>query len=123
MFYAPNPIVENALREADGDCSEATALLEGVEMQLRRNPARKEEDYQRVQGLLGNVRRLGGWDGPTEFVPRALISELESVIATIEAWREPMLDQIGVPLRRALSILTECAKTIGVSDTGLSPSN
>jgi hypothetical protein len=118
MFYTPNPIVEQALREADGHCSQATARLEGIEMQWGRNPAR-EEDCWRVQGLLTSMRRLGGSDEPTEFVPRARISELESVIATIEAWREPILDQIGVPLKRALSILTECAKTVGVSDTGL----
>lgn len=118
MFYTPNPIVVKALRDADGHCSEATARLEGIEMQWGRNPAR-EEDCWRVQGLLRGVRRLGGWDGPTELMPRAPISELQSVIATIEAWREPMLDQIGVPLKRALSILTECAKTVGVSDTGL----
>jgi hypothetical protein len=118
MFYTPNPIVEQALREADGYCSMATARLEGIEMQLSGNPAR-EEDYWRVQGLVRSMRRLGGSDDPTEFVPRARITELESVIATIEAWRAPMLDQIGVLLKQALSILTECAKTVGVSDTGL----
>jgi hypothetical protein len=118
MFYTPNPIVEKALREAGGYCSQATAQLEGIEMKWGKNPAR-ENDYPRVQGLLRSVRRLGGSDEPTELVPRPRISELENVIATIEAWREPVLDQIGVPLKRALSILTECAKTVGVSDTGL----
>jgi hypothetical protein len=118
MFYTPNPIVVRALRDADGYCSQATAQLEGIEMQWRRVPAR-EEDCGRIQGLLGSMRRLGRWDGPTELVPRARISELESIIATIGAWREPALDQIGVPLKRALSILSECANTVGVSDTGL----
>jgi hypothetical protein len=119
MFYTPNPIVENALREAGGYCSQATARLEGIELRWRQNPAR-EEDCWRVQELLKSMRRLGGSDEPTEFVPRARISELESgVIATIEAWREPELDQIVEPLKRALRILMECAKTVGVSDTGL----
>jgi hypothetical protein len=119
MFYTPNPIVVNALREADGCCSEATALLEGIEMRWSRDSARNE-DCWRLQGLLTSVRHLAESDEPTEFVPRARILELESVIATIEAWREPMLDQVGVLLKRALSILTACAKKVGVSDTGLS---
>ncbi len=119
MYYTPNPIVEKALREADGCCSQATALLEGIEMQWSRGAA-THEDCWRLQGLLKGVRRLGGWDGPTELVPRASISELESVIATIEAWGEPVvLREVGVPLKQALGILTECAKAVGVSDTGL----
>jgi hypothetical protein len=118
MFYTPNHIVEKALREAGGECSQATARLEGIEMQWGRSPAR-EGDYPRLQGLLKSMRRLGRSGEPTELVPRARITELESVIAAIEDWREPILDQIRVPLKRALSILTECAKTVGVSDTGL----
>jgi hypothetical protein len=117
-FYTPNPIVEKALREASGCVSRATALLEGIEMQWSRSPD-MHEDCWRVQCLLKDVRDLGGSDGPTEVVSRARISELESVIAAIETWRQPMLGQVGVSLKRALSILTECAKTVGVSDTGL----
>jgi hypothetical protein len=119
MFFTPNPIVVNALREADGCSSHATALLEGIEMRWSRDSARNE-DCWRLQGLLKSVRHLGKSDEPTEVVPRARISELESVIATIEAWREPLLDPAGVLLKRALSILTECAKKVGVSNTGLS---
>lgn len=117
MFYTPNPIVEKALREADGQCSLATARLEGIEMQWGRILA-SEETYFRLQALLESMRDLGGWHGPTELVPRPVISELESVIAAIEAWHEPTLDQVATPLSRALSILTECAKTVGVNDTG-----
>jgi hypothetical protein len=120
MFYTPNPIVEKALREADGYCSEATAHLEGIEMQWGQNPAR-EKDYPRLQGLVRSMRQnLGGWDGATEVVPRPEISELESVISIIEAWREPELDRVGVRLKRALGVLMECAKTAGISDTGRS---
>jgi hypothetical protein len=118
MYFTPNPIVVEALRDADGCCSQATAQLEGIEMQWSRSADMHEECW-RLQGLLKNVRRLGGSDGPTEFVPRARISELESVIATIGAWREPALDRVAAPLKRALNILTDCAKTVGVSDTGL----
>ena len=118
MLFTPNPIVVNALREADGCISRATALLEGIEMQWSRN-SRREEDYMRLQGLLRSVRRLGGSDTPTEVVPRPRISELESVIATFEAWPEPALGRITAALKQALSILRECAKTAGVSDTGL----
>jgi hypothetical protein len=120
MFFTPNPIVVDALREADGCRSEATALLEGIEMQWSQDTARQKTDYPRLQGLVRSVRRRSGSDTPTEVVPRTRISELESVIATIEAWREPMLAPVGVLLKRALSILTECAKKVGVSDTGLS---
>jgi len=119
MFFTPNPIVVNALCEADGCRSRATALLEGIEMRWSRDSVRNE-DCWRLQGLLKSVRRLGESDEPAEVVPRARISELESVIATIEAWREPLLDPPGALLKRALRILTECAKEVGVSDTGLS---
>lgn len=118
MFYTPNPIVVETLRESDGEYSHATALLEGVDMRWRGNPAR-EKDYFRLQVLLKSVRGLGGWDGPTELVPSPTISELNSVIATIDTWPERELDQVRMRLKRALSILTECAKTVGVSDTGL----
>lgn len=118
MFYTPNPIVVNALGEADGYCSRATALLEGIEMEWGQNTAR-EKDYPRLQGLVRSMRQnLGGWDGATEVAPRPEILELESVIATIDAWREPMLNQAGAQLKQALRILTECAKTVGISDTG-----
>jgi hypothetical protein len=121
MFYTPNPIVVEALRKAGGRCSVATAQAEGIELGWGRDPTR-EENYYRVQGLVRSMRLLGGSDEPTEVVPRARISELESVIATIAAWGEPVvLDRIGVPLKQALSILTECAKAVGVSDTGLAP--
>src|ERR1700719_4106401 len=118
MFYTPNPIIENALREADASIFRATALLEGIEMQWSRS-SDMHEDCWRLQDLLKNVRDLGGSDGPTEVVNRTRISELESVIAAIEAWGKPVvLDRIGAPLKQALSILTECANQVGVSDTG-----
>ena len=118
VFYTPNPIVEKALREADGCCSDATAQAEGIDLRWCQNPAR-EEDCWRVQGLLKDLRRLGGSGEPTEVVPRARISELESLIAKIEPLREPAFAPIAEPLKRALRILTECAETVGVSDSGL----
>lgn len=118
-MYTPNPIVEDALREADGCCTNATVQAEGIDLRWRQNPAR-EEDCWRVQALLKDLRRLGGSGEPTEVVPRARISELQSLIEKIEPLREPAFAPIVEPLKRALRILTECANKVGISDTGLS---
>lgn len=117
-MFTPNPIVVNALRDADHCIGRATVRLEGIEMQWRRNADDRQEDYWRLQRLIEGVG-VCRWDGPTELVPRPLISQLGSVITTMEEWRKPMLDKPVEDLKRALSILTDCADRVGGSDTGL----
>lgn len=117
MFYTPNPAVVSALRDANDYRSEATALLDGIEMQWR--TPNRESDYPRLQSLHETMRQFADWDGATEVVPGPEISELESIIATIKAWGDPALRPVDTLLKQALRVLTECAKTHGVSDTGL----